>query len=101
MSEVLLKREISEHARFPYMTLGAEDRRNIDAWFDYLRNWRNDPFIRSKSKHLRTGDETYTIQISSDLVIAFKIDDDAVTILSIFRKEALRPFEAMAKRAAT
>ncbi|MGC8639219.1 MAG: hypothetical protein ACP5XB_04995 [Isosphaeraceae bacterium] len=101
MSDGPLKLETSEHARFQYMTLGVEDRRDIDVWFDQLRNWRNDPLIRSKSKHLKTGDETYTIQAGSDLVLAFKITDDAVTILAIFRKEALRPFEAMAERAGT
>jgi hypothetical protein len=93
MAEDLLRLQLTEHARIAYTSLGSEDRRIVEAWFDHLRNWRNDEFIRSRSKRLKSADDIYTFQTSSDLVIAFKIVDGTVIVLSLFRKEALRSFE--------
>lgn len=100
MSTELLNLDVTDHARIPYSALGQEERRIVDAWFDHLRNWKNDDFIRSKSKRLVSMENVYTFQTSTDLVIAFKIDADRVQIMSIFRKEALRPFETAAQGAA-
>ena len=99
MAESLLALEISDRASIAYSSLGQEDQRLLDAWFDHLRNWRNDEFVRSKSKRLSGDDEVFVFQTNSDLVIAFKIVGDTVTVLSIFRKEALRLFETTAERA--
>ena len=98
MAENLLLVQIAEHAKIAYSTLGPEDRRLVDAWCDHLRNWRNDEFIRSRSKRLVSDEEMYSFQTSSDIVLAFKIDGNKVIVLSIFRKEALRSFQAMAEQ---
>jgi hypothetical protein len=100
MVEDQLSLQISEHARIAYSSLGADDRRRVDAWFDHLRNWRNDQFIRSKSSRLDSEDETYVLRTSMDLVIAFTVARDTVTILSIFRDETLNKFAATAAIAA-
>ncbi len=101
MAENLLNLQISEQARIAYTSLGPEDRRLVEAWFDHLRNWRNDDFIRSKSKRLNPDEEIYVFQTSTDIVIAFAITANEVTVLSIFRKETLRAFETMAERSAS
>ena len=96
MAEESLNLELTEHATIAYTALGAEDRRLVDAWFDHLRNWRHDDFIRSKSRRLKPDEETYVLQTSSDIIIAFKIAGTRVIVFSIFRKEALRKFETLA-----
>lgn len=96
MAEVLMSVEVSEPAEIAYSALGVEDQRRVDAWFDHLRNWRNDEFIRSKSRRLNTDKEIYAFQTGSDIILAFQIAGDKVIVLSIFRKESLRGFEAVA-----
>jgi hypothetical protein len=100
MNGQLLNLEISEHAQVPYSSLGPEDRSLVDAGFDRLRNWRNDPSVRARSRRLGTDENLYMFQDGADLVIAFKIDDDTVTIVSLFREETLRKFAAPAGRGA-
>ena len=98
MGRDLLDLDVTEHASMAYTSLEADDRRLLNAWFERLRDWKNDESIRSRSRRLKIDDPVYTIQIDSDLLIAFKIVEDRLRVLSIFRKEALRPFEAMAGR---
>jgi hypothetical protein len=97
MAEDLLSVQIAEHAEIVYSTLGQEDRRLVDAWCDHLRNWRNDEFIRSRSRRLASDQEMYAFQTSTDIVLVFEISGNKVTVLSIFREEALRSFETMAE----
>ena len=98
MTEQLLNLEVTEHAKIARATLGPEDRRLVDAWFDHLRNWHNDEFIRSRSRLLKPKESVYTFETSSDIIIAFEIRENLVTVLSIFRKDSLRPFETMSER---
>ena len=49
----LMNVQLSDHARMAYSSLGPEDRRRVEAWFDHLQNWRNDEFIRSMAKRLQ------------------------------------------------
>src|SRR6266404_588998 len=98
MAEDLLNLHITERAEIAYSSLGSEERRLVDAWFDHLRNWRNDEFIRSRSKLLDSDEDIYVFQTSTDIVIAFRIVGNEVIVLSIFHKEALRTFERAAGR---
>ncbi len=100
MAEELLTVEITEHARFAYSSMGPQDRRILDAWFDHLRNWRNDEFIRSRSKRVSANEEMYVFQTSTDIVIVFRIDGSRVSVLSIYRAEALRAFEPATEQGA-
>jgi len=47
-----------------------------------------------------SDDETYVLRTNMDIVIAFTIARDTVTILSIFRDETLNKFTATAARSA-
>ena len=88
---------LTEHAKMAYSSLGPDDRRLIDASFEHLQNWRNDDFIRSQSKRLGSDENIYVFRTSTDIRIAFSITDNRLSVLSIFRKEALRTFEALAE----
>ena len=94
MAEDFLDLRMSEDASFALATLGEDDRRTISAWLDHLRDWRNDPFLRSRAKRLKPDEELYVLHLGRDLVIAFQIAGNQATILSIFRGEALRRFGA-------
>jgi hypothetical protein len=98
MAEDLLNLQYTEGAKIAYSSLGPEDRRLVDAWFDHLRNWRNDEYIRSSSRRLDADEDVYVFQTGTDLVLAFKIVGDKAIILSIFRNETLRKFETTAER---
>lgn len=100
MIENLLNLQLSEQAIIAYDLLGSEERRLVDAWFDHLRNWRSDEFIRSRSKVIDSDEDLYVFQTSDDIVIAFRILGNEVTVVSIFRKDALRAFERVAGRSA-
>ncbi len=92
---------LSEPAWVAYSSLGTEDRRLVDSWFEHLRNWKTDEFVRSRSRRLKPDEELYAFQTSSDdLVIAFRVaaDVNEVTVLSIFRGEWVRPYRAEAER---
>src|SRR6185437_12127134 len=102
MSENLLNLEISERAKIAYASLGEEDRRLVSAWYRHLQNWRNDNFVRSIARRLNSDEETYVLQASNtDIFVAFTISQDTVTIISIFRKEAVSKFAGMAQRSAS
>ena len=97
MPASLLSLEVTEQAQIAYSSLGPEDRRVIDAWFDHLKNWQNDEFIRSHSRRVASAEGTYLFMTGRDLVIAFKIADDEVIVLSIFRQELLSKFGTTAE----
>lgn len=98
MAEQLLDLELEEQAEIAFSSLRPEDRRQVEAWFDHLRNWHNDEFIRSRSRRLRADEEIYVTETSAGLLIAFRIAGNQVVVLAIFRKESLRTFEALAGR---
>jgi hypothetical protein len=100
MENNVLRIEISDHARIPYLSLGPEDRRNIDVWLDQLRNWRNDEFLRSKAKRLRADEEFYIVDAGDDLFIAFEIADDKLKLYSIYSRETLRKFGVLPEQSA-
>lgn len=91
--------QIAEPARTAYLSLGPEDRRLVDAWFDHLRNWQTDEFVRSRSRRLKPDDELYAFQTSSDDIgLGFRINGSDLTVVSIFRREWLLPFETQLAR---
>lgn len=100
MTQDLLNLQMTEQAKVALSSLGPKDRGLVKAWFDHLRNWRNDDYIRSRSRRVELPDEAYVFETSTDLAIAFKITGDAVIVLSIFRAETLRKFEAASGRRA-
>ena len=72
----------------------------MDGWFEHLRRWPNDDFIRSRSRKLTPDEELYVFQTTaSDLIFAFSIEGNVATILSIFTKGTLE--QVLASRVAS
>ena len=70
-------------------TLDSEDRRRVHAWFDHLRNWDDDSFVRDHSVPLETVEGVYVFRTSSDLRIFFRFDGEQITVLDIATKDAI------------
>lgn len=73
-------------------TLGDEDRRQLDAWFDHLKNWKKDPTIRRLSKKLPSADNVYALETSSDFWIFFRLEQDEIVLLDIASKATIATF---------
>jgi len=70
-------------------TLGEEDRRNVMAWLDHLKNWENDDFLRSHSHKLNPEDNVYVLKASADIRIFFRLEKSDIVILDIARKATI------------
>jgi hypothetical protein len=97
MAEDLLNLQLTDQAQIALSTLRAEERRLVQGWFEHLRNWHHDEFIRDRSRRLNADEPTYVFQ-TADLLIAFEIVGNTVTVLALFRPDALRTFTALTGR---
>lgn len=70
-------------------TLGEDDRRNVTAWFDHLRNWENDEFVREHSQKLSSGENVYVLKTSTDIRIFFRLEKFDIVVLDIARKSTI------------
>ena len=70
-------------------TMDADEVRRVHAWFDHLRNWDDDEYVRSHSHRLVGLPGVYLLKTSTDLRIFFKIDGDTITILDVAKKSAI------------
>lgn len=64
-------------------TLSEEDRRRVWAWFDHLRNWESDSFVREHSEKLPSSSNVYVLKTSTDDRIFFRLEGDQIEILDI------------------
>jgi mRNA-degrading endonuclease RelE of RelBE toxin-antitoxin system len=70
-------------------TLDSEGVRKVQAWFDHLRNWDGDEFVRTHSHSLEGVSGAYLLRTSTDIRIFFRIDGDTITILDVAKKPAI------------
>jgi hypothetical protein len=70
-------------------TLDADGVRRVHAWFDHLRNWEGDEFVRTHSHSLEGIPGVYVLKTSTDIRIFFRIDGNTITILDIAKKPAI------------
>lgn len=95
MAEQLLTLRFELQVEYALSALGANDRRIMEGWFEHLRRWHTDDFVRTRSRKLKPDEELYAFQSSSsNLIFAFSINGDEATILSIFTKETLAQVQA-------
>ena len=82
---------VNHAADIAMRSLGDEDRRKVSAWFDYLRNWENDPFVRSKSRKLKLPEpeNVYVLRTSTDIRLFFTLSEDRIEVIDIARRESL------------
>lgn len=86
-----MKLVLNHPAEIALSTLGDEDRRKVSAWFDYLRNWESDPFVRSRSRKLDANgaENAYVLRTSTDLRVFFILHPDQIEVIDIARRESL------------
>jgi mRNA-degrading endonuclease RelE of RelBE toxin-antitoxin system len=70
-------------------TMDADDVRRVQAWFDHLRNWDGDEYVRSHSHSLTGVPDVYVLKTTTDIRIFFRIDAETITILDIARRSAI------------
>jgi hypothetical protein len=70
-------------------TLGSEDRQEVLAWFDHLRNWEHDAFLRNNAKQVNSSDNVYVLKASGDFRIFFLLEQDRIVILDLATKATI------------
>ncbi len=83
---------LSERVKTALATLGRDDRDRVEAWFEYLRGWRDDPFVRSRSVTLNVeGRPVSMFRTSTDIRIFYTVDeqDDTVNVIDIATKDTI------------
>jgi hypothetical protein len=73
-------------------TLGDDERRKVGAWFDHLRNWETDSFIRQQSRKLDSEDNVYILKTTGDLWIFFRLEADQIVLLDLATTATLSSF---------
>jgi mRNA-degrading endonuclease RelE of RelBE toxin-antitoxin system len=73
-------------------TLGEEDRQQVGAWFDHLKNWKTDPVVRTNAQKLASSDNVYVLKTSGEFRIFFRLEKDPIIILDIATKETISSF---------
>jgi hypothetical protein len=84
-----MKIEITAPVEIALRTLGQDDRWQLLAWFDHLKNWEGDEFVRTHSHKLSSPKNTYVLQTSTDIRIFFTIEGDTITVLDVAKRPAI------------
>jgi mRNA-degrading endonuclease RelE of RelBE toxin-antitoxin system len=72
---------LSERVKTALHTLNRDDRERVRTWFDYLRNWEEDAFVRSQSVTLNVhGQSVYMFRTSTEVRIFYTVDLQNKTI---------------------
>lgn len=101
MSDRVLKVRLAESSEISYSSLSPDDRRVVDGWLDHLCRWPDDEFARTRSRRLKADEELYAFQANSnDLILAFRVTNNEIEVVSILREGWLKGFEAVPHRAA-
>jgi hypothetical protein len=68
-------------------TLGEENRKNVLAWLDHLKNWETDEYIRSHK--LDVDDDVYVLKANMDFRVFLKLESSRIVVLDIARRETI------------
>jgi mRNA-degrading endonuclease RelE of RelBE toxin-antitoxin system len=72
---------LSERVKTALNTLGRDDRDRVHTWFGYLRNWEEDPFVRSQSVTLNVqGQSVFMFRTSTEVRIFYTVDTQSKTV---------------------
>jgi hypothetical protein len=70
-------------------TLGPEDQQEVLAWFDHLKNWEHDAFLRNHAKQVNSSDNVYVLKTSGDFRIFFRLEQGRIVILDLATKATI------------
>ena len=83
---------LSERVKTALRILSHDDRNRVVAWFDYLRNWEEDQFVRSHSVMLDVqGQSVYMLRTSSEIRIFYTVDQEnkTVSVIDVTTKDTI------------
>ncbi|MBI1916418.1 MAG: hypothetical protein HYS12_17045 [Planctomycetes bacterium] len=86
---------LSERVKTALNTLSRDDRERVHTWFDYLRNWEEDAFVRSQSVMLNVqGQSMYMFRTSTEVRIFYTVDlqSKTVTVIDLATKDTILSF---------
>ena len=76
--------QLSERVKTLLNTLSRDDRERANTWLVYLRNWEEDPFVRSRSVTLNVqGQPMYLFRTSTDVRIFYTVNPQTKTVTVI------------------
>src|ERR1700730_15644486 len=70
-------------------TLGPEDRQEVLVWFDHLKIWENDAFLRHNAKQVNSSANVYVLKASGDFRIFFRLEQDRIVLLDLTTKATI------------
>ncbi len=70
-------------------TLGPQDRQEVLAWFDNLRNWESDSWLRSRAKQVNPSDNVYVLKTGGEFRIFFRLEQDQIVVLDLATKATI------------
>ncbi len=72
---------LSDRVKTILHTLSSDDREKVETWFEYLRNWEENGFVRSQSVALNVqGQSVYVFRTSTEVRIFYTVDLQSKTI---------------------
>jgi mRNA-degrading endonuclease RelE of RelBE toxin-antitoxin system len=80
---------VSPQAEIALRSLAEDDLRRIHFWFDALKNWDDDEFVRKNSKPLESVAGVFVLHTTGNFRIFFQIDPETVTIVDVATKSAI------------
>src|SRR5205823_9485446 len=87
-----MKVELTYPAWIAITTLKVDDRRDVEAWLDHLKNWENDEIARANSKRLAGEEPLYLLKTNTDLRLFFEVRGDEITVLDVARQDTIDMF---------
>jgi hypothetical protein len=70
-------------------TLGPEDRQEVLAWFDHLKKWDTDAWLRSRAKQVNPADNVYVLKTNGEFRIFFRLEQDRIVLLDLATKATI------------
>jgi hypothetical protein len=70
-------------------TLGPEDRQEVLAWFDDLKKWETDAWLRSRAKQVNPSDNVYVLKTNGEFRIFFRLEPDRIVLLDLATKATI------------
>lgn len=70
-------------------TLDAQEREEVRAWFDKLKNWETDETVKTRSYRLNPESNVYVLHTYGDFRIFFTREGDFITIDDITTRAAI------------
>jgi hypothetical protein len=77
-------------------TLSDEDRLNVMAWLDHLKDWETDEVVRERSYKLFPDEDAYVLHAGPRHRVFFRLQQDQIEVLDLATKETLLKFKQVA-----